>query len=783
MMRYSLLASVAAACIVAGGAGSATAQDTAAAPVIAAPADAAPADTTSASASAQTGVGDIVVTAQKRSESAQRIPVSVAAIAGTQLAQQGVKDLFQAVNLVPGVVFSRAPDDGLALTFRGLGTTARPQAFEQSVALFTDGVFFGKGRLYSTAFFDVDRLEFIKGTQSTLLGKNASIGAISIVTRQPGDTFGVEARAGYEFEHGGYTVDAAGDVPLADKVSLRVAGHYNDLNGWVRNDFTGQKGPEHIDEGLRATLKARPTDALTITAFYQYGNNRQYGTNYQIVGPIPAFYGDGVLDGHTTQFTSRTDNGDTFHRTVSHVASVKGELELGQHLLVAQTSYVAYKLKFIDDFDFSRDDAINFLRDEKYRQFTQELRIQSPTGNSLEYMAGLFFLDSHWNSIETQDWEVPGFPPAGDPPPGQLFNGPFTNSFKQHSRAYSAFASGTWHITGALRLAGGLRYTREEKDAVYGRVALPPFTVWNTIANPPFDPTPLGHNADFVDGNVSLEYDVAPHVMAYGSFGHGSKAGGYAETNTIAVPPTALVNGKVPPALVKTGAGIRDEFTKSYEIGVKSTLFGGRVRLNVAGFLTNIKDFQDTVFTGGTLGFITFNGPAKSRGFEIESAFQATHNLRFDGGLTYTDATTIIQPINLTTNAPATDADGNAVFGKYRRAQAPKIIFNAGTNYTLRLSDAMNVDLSASVRHRSSMFNQRQELFPSHALTTVDLSAGIETADKRWGVDVVAKNVNNARSQDFASPSVDPRFSAYYGAYLAGPNPSRTITLSVHTKF
>src|SRR5262245_17255641 len=95
--------------------------------------------------------GEIIVTAQKRSESVQRIPVSVTALSGEVLAESGVKDLFQAVTLVPGAVFSRAPDDGLALTFRGLGTAARPQAFEQSVAVFSDGVFLGKGRLYSTS--------------------------------------------------------------------------------------------------------------------------------------------------------------------------------------------------------------------------------------------------------------------------------------------------------------------------------------------------------------------------------------------------------------------------------------------------------------------------------------------------------------------------------------------------------------------------------------------------------------------------------------------------------
>ena len=730
----------------------------------------------------ESGVGDIVVTAQKRSESAQRIPVSVDSVGGEALARAGVKDLFQAVTLVPGVVFSRAPDDGLALTFRGLGTAARPQAFEQSVALFTDGVFIGKGRLYSTSFFDVERMEFIKGTQSTLLGKNASIGAISVITRQPGKEFAVDGRAGYEFENRGYTLDGGIDVPLGQASGLRIAGHYNDLNGWVRNDFTGHKGPQQQDLGLRATIKT-DVGALRVTGSYQYANNDQIGASYQLVGgTLPAYYGESQLNGQTSQFTSLTSNGDSFHRTRSHIGTVKGELDLGGVTLVSQTSYVAYKLHFIDDFDFSRDDSVNFLRDEKYHQFTQELRLQSSSRGSFEYMAGLFYLTSHWDSVEGQIWRVPGFPPAGGPPPGQLFNGPFVNDFVQDSKAYSAFASGTWHITDALRLAGGLRYTREEKDVVFGRTALAPFTVWNTIANPQFDPTPLTHDSNFLDGNISLQYDLSHDVMGYASFGHGSKSGGFVETNTVAVPPPLLVGGKVPAALVAAGSGIKDEFTKSYEIGFKTTLLDRRLRFNIAAFYVDIKNFQDSVFTGGPLGFITFNGPARSKGVEVETAFQVTRHFRLDGGLTYADATAVIQPIDAT-GTPTLDGSGNPVFARYRRSQAPKMIFNAGATYTTGITDQIDLRLNASVRHRSSMFNQRQELFLSPPLTTLDLGAGLESSNGRWGIDLSARNVTKEISQDFASPSVDPRFGAFFGAYLAGPNPGRTITLSVKFKY
>lgn len=725
----------------------------------------------------------ITVTAQRRSEPVQDIPVTVAAVGAAMLAQYEIKDLVQAATMVPGVIFSRAPDDGLALTFRGLGTAARSQAFELSEAMFIDGTFMGKGRLYTTSLFDVDRMEFIKGTESTLLGKNASLGAVSVITRQPGDTASFEARAGYQFEHGGgYSADAAGDLPLSDRASLRLAMHYNDLDGWVHNDFTNHWGPEQKDLGLRATLRAKVTDDLTVTGSYQYADDQQIGASYQLVGNIPPAYGEGLLNDHTDQFTADTSNGDTFHETDSHIASLKAELAMSEHTLVSQSSYVRYNLGFIDDFDFSKDNAVNFLRDETYHQFTQELRILSPAGRTFEYMGGVFFLDSHWDSTEFQQWRVPAFPPPPAPTTGQLFNGPFTNHYVQDSNTYSAFASGTWHVTDRLRLAGGVRATRETKDVVFGRTNSAPITLWNTVANPPFDPTPLALRSNFLDGNGSLQYDFTPNVMAYASFGHGSKSGGFAETNTIAIPPSLLVNGKVPPALVAAGSEVKDEFAKSYEIGMKTTFFERRVLLNVAGFWTDVKDFQDTVFTGGPLGFITFNGPARTRGAEMTAAYQVTAKFRVDGGFTYADATGVIQPIDPATLMPEVDAKGNPVYARYTRSQAPKVIFNINGSYEMPVSDDLSLWLGAGLRHRSMMFNQRQEELPSAELTTADLSVRAGPEDNHWGVQLGVKNVFDKIAEDFASPSVDPRFSAFYGAYLAGPTPTRTVELSASVK-
>jgi iron complex outermembrane receptor protein len=160
-------------------------------------------------------------------------------------------------------------------------------------------------------------------------------------------------------------------------------------------------------------------------------------------------------------------------------------------------------------------------------------------------------------------------------------------------------------------------------------------------------------------------YAFTRSINGYLSYGHGSKAGGFIETNSIAVPPQLLVNGKVPAALVAANASLKDEFSDSYEVGIKSSLFDRRLRLNIALFKTDITNFQDTVFTGGSLGFITFNDPATSKGVDSDVAWDIGHGLSMDGGATYADATAVIQPIDPVTGALEFDQNGNPIYKRY----------------------------------------------------------------------------------------------------------------------
>jgi len=698
---------------------------------------------------------EIVVTAQKREQSLGDVPVVVNVLSREAIEEYNIDDLFELANFVPGVVFSRAPDDGLALTIRGLGTPARTQSFDQSVALFMDNMFVGKGRMYSAAFFDIERVEVIKGTQSTLLGKNTSLGAISIVTRKPGAEFAGEVRAGYEMEYGGITLDAGVDIPLGENLALRTALHYVNKDGWVENTVTGNQVPKDEDLGMRFTSVYTPNEDVMLTLSYQYSDTKRIGNGYQYVddtgGLLPAELGEAELDSTKAAFTSRGEDNESTHETEIHSFNGTLDWSFGAHTLTSVTSYATYDLSFVDDFDFGAKDATDFTRVEDYWQFSQELRLASEQGKSFEYMAGLFYFKSDWESLETQIYDTPV--QVGPDPFLTIFSGTFANDFTQVTETWSAFAQGTWNINDRFRIMGGLRYTDERKDATYSRTQSDAITLWNTVINPPFDVTPLEFDDKFVNGNASIQYDMTDDVMVYASFGVGTKTGGFAES-------AAVASGDPSLAAADGGSRIETETTTAYEIGTKSRLFDGKASFNAALFLTDIDDFQETSFTGAS--FDTLNVPVRSIGAEFDLTWQWTSELQFNTAWTFIDA---------------------KVTGDNERelAQAPNATGHAGLRYERQISDNLVFNASGFVRHRGSMIHQRLDYFDSEPLTTIDATIGVGDADGKWDISLAATNLTNAVSADFSGPPADPTIDP--SITVDSPSQLRMIYLQGRIRF
>lgn len=729
---------------------------------------------------------EMVVTAQKREQSLQDVPVTVNALSRETLEAQGVDTLFEIADLVPGMVFSRAPDDGLSLTLRGLGTPARTQSFDQSVALFLDGMFVGKGRMYSSSFFDVERLEVIKGTQSTLLGKNTSLGAISIVTRKPGDEFGGDVKVSTEFENGGLGLDAGLDIPLSDTLAVRLATHYADQDGWVKNVVTGQDVPADEDLGVRATAVFTPTDEFDATLTYQHSTSERSGNGFQFIdnggffdGNAAALgqLGETVLDDTKTAICPECPGGESFHDTEVDSTALTLNYSLGEHTITSVSSYATYDLKFFDDFDFGAAfDEVTFLlgsgeiepystyfeRDEDYDQFSQELRLTSPAGEQVEYLAGLFYFKDDWNSSEQQNWSTPNFPP--DPAiQGELFNGPFTNNFSQETETISLFAQLTYNFSDRVRSTLGLRYTDESKDVVFERVQGTPATINNTLDNPPFAPTPLEFNDDFVNGNFNVQFDATENTMLYVSYGLGSKTGGFAESAQIVTADPSL-------SVDDGGARVETETATTYEAGAKMSLAGGAAELNVALFRTDVDDFQETSFvvTGGPPRFQTRNIDARSEGIEIDGQWQITNDFRLTGGFTHADSTNV---------------DAN-----YTIAQAPKVTGSLGFFLEKEIGDLF-FTTNATARYRDDMFSQINNTFASDSLTTFDLIFSLSNMDDTWKVSLVGTNITDEVAADFSGPPAAP-IGAIFGAPAGedgitaeAPSTLRTISLQASFNF
>lgn len=726
---------------------------------------------------------EVVVTAQKREQSLQDVPVTVNALDGEALDKFGVDDLFEAANLVPGMVFSRAPDDGLALTLRGLGTPARTQSFDQSVALFLDGMFVGKGRMYSSAFFDVERMEIIKGTQSTLLGKNTSLGAISIVTKKPGDTLGGFVQASREFENGGWGLDGAIDLPVTDDLAVRIAAHAVDQDGWVENLATGSDVPADEDVGVRATAVYTPTESLSITATYQYSDSERLGNGYQYVDnggyfsdEVLAIIGEAELDDQKTAICPECPSGESFHDTEVDSFNLTIVQDFENFSLTSVSSYATYEMQFFDDFDFgaafdevtyvATGDVVPystyFQRDEEYDQFSQELRLTSPGGETIDYVVGLFYFKSDWDSSEAQFFNTPNFPPVG--PTGQIFNGSFTNNYTQETETWSFFGQATYNISESFRASLGLRYTDEEKDVVFERVQGPVATLWNSVINPPFN-APLAFSDDFVNGNLNVQYDLSEDIMLYASYGLGTKTGGFAES--------AEVSSGDPSLDVSLGgSAVKSEEAQTYEVGAKMKLLDGGMNLNIALFTTDIEDFQETSFqvTGDAAAFLTRNVDVESEGIEIDGQWQATEALMFSGGVTYADSI----------NAD----DGSTL------AQAPKWTGSLGFFYETALP-SLGLDFNASsfVRYRDDMVSQINETFPSDSLTTLDVTIGLSDPNETWEVDLIIQNLTNERASDFSGPPAAP-IGALFGAPTGDQGitsetltPQRTVKLQARYTF
>lgn len=465
-----------------------------------APASAALAQEVSESDQSSGGLNEIIVTATKRSENLQDVPISVLATTGQALENRAVTNVEEITATMPAVTIAQSPI-GSFVFIRGLGTPGVNQGVEHSASMFHDGIYMGRSQLSRAPIMDVERVEVLRGPQSILFGKNTIAGAIHIINRKPTDDFEGSV-SGLYGSHGETEFTGVLSGPLANGLNARVSFRKYDIDGWLRNVMTGKKGPSADDWTLRGQLEFEPTETIRLSAKWEHSEFKrgEPSTQLNVVNPFTptaaAFSGlnsalvaaaspSSLPEKYDRERAVVNDGGALLGRVAPvfaglpgfpdlpefstndmDVGSLTAEIDIGDHTLTSISGYARYKYRDICDCDFAAVPLIQVDARESYKQYSQELRLASPQGQAIEYILGGYYHKSkvNFNSVESFGSSM-AYTLLGLPTPLLLPNLTRDYAFKQDQEMWSLFGQATWNASDATRLIVGLRWFKDDKSA------------------------------------------------------------------------------------------------------------------------------------------------------------------------------------------------------------------------------------------------------------------------------------------------------------------------------
>lgn len=666
---------------------------------------------------------EVLVTAQKREQNIQEIPTTVSVLDGDLLKSFDVMDFDELDAFVPGLIFTRQPGNNFSLTVRGIGSSAGQQAFEQSVVSYIDGVYGGYQKDFSVALFDLERAEVLKGTQSGILGKNASVGAFNIVTRKPGTEFGGYLEAGYELEFDSTLVEGAVDLPASERFRVRLAGRYEDAGGFVTNEATARDVQQIDHKTVRANLVWEPSDAVSATLFAQYDDQEKLGdpstpvvdtAGGALVALDPRFR-PGV-DDTILHFTNRGRAGEPFSTLEALRSSLTLDFDVGSHTLTSVSAYSDNEDQFALDLDFYILDGAAFTQEAEFSQVTQEVRLASDASGRFGYIVGAFYYDLEWDRV---------FRSIVDPDPRvAAFAIPATRiatiPYNVQTQGVSLFGQLGLKLTDRIELGASLRGTSEDKDVQI-----------QSISNFPAGLTPVpltsqSRTSEPVDWSANLNFQLTNAVLGYALVGRGTKTGAFADITN---------NVSINPATGRPSNEVKDEVSTTYELGLKTTWLDGAATLNGSVWHMDVEDFQESVVIAGV--FLTANQDYVSDGAELQGTWRGANGLRMSGTLTYVDARNetppaFVPPVPAGSNIPA--------------LRAPKWTANVDARYGRPLGGTdLSWNLGGHVYYRDQYWNAplvSVTNFRSYSdeVTLVDLDIGLRHASG-WSLALTGKNV------------------------------------------
>jgi iron complex outermembrane receptor protein len=683
---------------------------------------------TGVSANASTGeLTEIIVTAQRRSESAQSVPAAIAALNGEQLTNIGFRGASDVVTAVPGVqvqdVFGRFQP---IFSLRGISQSSYTANQSSPVGVYADEAYIAETFLHGQNFFDVDRVEVLQGPQGTLYGKNTTGGAINLISRTPSIDDGTHANitAGYG-NYNAVTVEGAAEgTVVPGTLAVRLAGYYNDNDGYERIVNLGQRAYQDHSWGFRGSIRFQPMESLTSILRYTHGETHQVPALPHAIGSLPVGPGGSLVDfgGYGRQglgyWDVQSSVSNQYVRIHYNLVTWTNTLSQPSYDLVSVTSYHSSQKRLQEDLVASLAGVDETQYNNDTRNFSQDLRIVTKDSETLKLIGGLYY-DDERNTQENSFWtyytpmtglenslelELPV--PVAQYIAGflQQFGNLVINQTLLH-RSYAAYGQVQWQIAPRFELTGGLRFTRDTDTQSYYNISRfaslggPPLGSYipgnitagtakpiDSAYNPTFtqyldgpfttDSAPVESVTNRrVTGKVTLDYKVTDRAMVYGTYSTGYRSGNFdAGAHYLFERPDQ-------------GAYAKPETIHAYELGLKSELFDRKVRFNTAAFWYDYfnQQFEDVE---GIATVLVNAGESRLRGLEAEILVSPVRGLSLSLNGQYLDA----RYLQLTLQGK--DLAGNTLIS------APTWSGTAAVDYTTPIGNGINgiLHLDANTR-------------------------------------------------------------------------------------
>jgi iron complex outermembrane receptor protein len=556
-------------------------------------------------------LAEIIVTAQKREQSAQDVPIAITVLGSEEILNAGVTSTDELRTAVPALNFTKGSGGFGLPRIRGLGATGQGNGIENPVAVYVDGVYYAASSGVLMSLFDIEQVAVLKGPQGTLFGRNATGGLIDIKTLNPSL---VDSRFKAEVGYGNFeTMTANGffSAPLTANLGVSLSGQWEERGeGFGRNIYTGNHVQDASTYAGRAKVLFEPGDSTRLLLSADIN-----GTD----DTSPAFVNFGLNTlGEDVPAVIAAAGGDPEYDILADVdpdlksrqwgASLTVEQGIGGLTLRSISAYRKTNLDVFFDPDGTTNPTLRILNVNEDETFTQELDLLSSSDGRFTWVIGGFYM---WNVAG----QYPGRTTGTTNPSGSFGTG-YSDEFNSVSlNSWSGFAEGTYGITDATNLTAGLRYTDDARTLEARRVVFNGATGATTTTDYP------NQRRDFSEPSwrLTLDHRFTPDLMAYASYNRGFRAGTF-------VPQAQPVSVLEP------------ELVDAYEIGIKSDLLDRRLRVNLAGYYYDQSSVQVQQVIAGVQNVYSARGGAEIYGVDGDFAFQATDHLRFFGGFSWNEA-------------------------------------------------------------------------------------------------------------------------------------------------